>query len=176
MYKRSGGRYQESCIKCGVIFKTWKIRYFIIHNEGIIYKDENNNIKEYVTYDYDFRMKHGKQQTGSDKGLILETSHRKLTLEALTLFDYLQFVYYVKMGLKNSEYSTIHRYNSFAPVRQNCNIDFFVDGADYYREVALTILQARKEVFIAGWWVSPQFHLIRPVNEENQKYRLDRVI
>jgi phospholipase D1/2 len=70
------------------------------------------------------------------------------------------------MGLKNSEYSTIHRYNSFAPIRQNCGIDFFVDGADYYKEVALALLQARKEVFISGWWVSPQFYLIRPVTSE----------
>jgi phospholipase D1/2 len=31
-------------------------------------------------------------------------------------------------------------------------------------------------VFIAGWWVSPQFYLVRPINELNEKYRLDRVI
>jgi hypothetical protein len=78
-------------------------------------------------------MKHGKTQTGSEKGIILETSHRRLTLESLTLFDYLQFVYYIKQGLKRSEYSALHRYNSFAPIRQNCHIDFYVDGEDYYR-------------------------------------------
>jgi|JI61114C2RNA_FD_contig_51_2474250_length_1152_multi_1_in_0_out_0_2 hypothetical protein len=133
IYKRSGGRYQESCVKCGALFKNWKIRYFIIHSEGIIYKDEFNSVREYITYDYDFHMKHGKNQTGSEKGIILETSHRRLSLESLSHFDFLQFVFYVKQGLKRSEYSTLHRYNSFAPVRQNCQIEFYVDGEDYYR-------------------------------------------
>jgi|JI6StandDraft_1071083.scaffolds.fasta_scaffold13056_3 phospholipase D1/2 len=38
------------------------------------------------------------------------------------------------------------------------------------------MLEAKKEIFIAGWWVSPQFQMIRPLNEQNEKYRLDRII
>ena len=88
----------------------------------------------------------------------------------------MQFVLNVKQGIKNSEYTAGHRYNSFAPVRKNCEIEFFVDGEGYYKDLAMAMLGARKEIFIAGWWVSPQFYLVRPINEENEKYRLDRVI
>lgn len=38
------------------------------------------------------------------------------------------------------------------------------------------MLSAKKEIFIAGWWVSPQFQMIRPVNEQNEKYRLDKIL
>ena len=60
MLKQAGGRYKEACLKCGNIFGSWKVRYFILHNEGIIYKDESGNVKEYLSYDYDFKMTYGK--------------------------------------------------------------------------------------------------------------------
>ena len=36
--------------------------------------------------------------------------------------------------------------------------------------------KATHEIFIAGWWVSPEFHLVRPCTKFNEKYRLDRLL
>ena len=44
---------------------------------------------------------------------------------------------------------------SFAPWRTANEVDFFIDGADYYENVAYSIEMAKEEVFICGWWVSP---------------------
>ena len=55
-------------------------------------------------------------------------------------------------------------------------VDFFIDGADYYESLAHSIEMAREEVFICGWWVSPEFHLIRPCEGKNLDYRLDNLL
>ncbi len=48
-----------------------------------------------------------------------------------------------------------YRFNSFAPMRYNNKVEFFVDGADYFEALAYGIESAEEEVFICGWWVSP---------------------
>jgi phospholipase D1/2 len=48
-----------------------------------------------------------------------------------------------------------YRYNSFAPIRYNNEVDFFIDGAEYFEAVAYAIENSHESVFICGWWVSP---------------------
>lgn len=31
-------------------------------------------------------------------------------------------------------------------------------------------------MFITDWWLSPQLYLIRPVTEETEQYRLDKIL
>lgn len=131
--KKAGGRYQESCLKCGLIFSRWKKRYFTIYNEGIIYKDESNNIKQYLSYDYDFKMVYNKQnKSNSNLKITLMSSHRKLQLKALSLFEWIEFIYYVKIGFRSCEYVSVNRFGSFAPLREKCNIKYLVDGEEYF--------------------------------------------
>lgn len=120
------------------------MRYFILHNEGIIYKDEYNNVKEYLSYDYDFSMAYGKDETNDELGIVLTSTHRKLKLKALNIFDWLQFIYYVKIGFNSCEYANINRYGSFAPIRSKCCMKFYVDGENYFSDVAMSLLDAKK--------------------------------
>jgi phosphatidylserine/phosphatidylglycerophosphate/cardiolipin synthase-like enzyme len=66
--------------------------------------------------------------------------HRKLSLKAGDERTFFEFVYsldkYLKLYQKNQKE---YRFNSFAPVRENNHVEFFVDGAEYFREVALAI-------------------------------------
>jgi phospholipase D1/2 len=55
----------------------------------------------------------------------------------------------------NSDYAKINRYDSFAPSRQNCQAQFYADGADYFRDMAEALLTAQNEVLITDWWLSP---------------------
>ena len=61
--------------------------------------------------------------------------------------------------------------------RENNACRFFVDGQDYYESVYTSLLKAKKEIFITGWWISPELYLRRPVSDTlNQESRLDRVL
>lgn len=79
-----------------------------------------------------------------------------MTLNASSLNEYFLFAFFLEQTLnayKKEQKS--YRFNSFAPIRYHNEVDFFVDGADYFENVALSIEQAQEEVFICGWWVSP---------------------
>lgn len=52
--------------------------------------------------------------------------------------------------------------HSFAPIRNNITASWFVDGASYMSAVADTIENAKEEVFITDWWLSPEIYLKRP--------------
>lgn len=64
MLKKPGGRFSEYCSTCTSKIGIWKPRYFIVHNQGIIYKDNFNNAREYIIYDFDFKIVYGKKETG----------------------------------------------------------------------------------------------------------------
>ena len=55
-------------------------------------------------------------------------------------------------------------------------MEFYIDGENYFKELAKAIEEAKHELFICGWWISPEFQLIRPCNKENKKYRLDHLL
>jgi phospholipase D1/2 len=56
-------------------------------------------------------------------------------------------------------------YDSFANERSLCNAKWFVDAHDYFSHLYDNILQAKESIFIAGWWVSPELYLKRPVKK-----------
>ncbi|KAG2210594.1 hypothetical protein INT47_002536 [Mucor saturninus] len=68
-----------------------------------------------------------------------------------------------------------HRFGSFAPVRHNAKVKWFVDAENHYNAVAEAILSAKVEIYIADWWLSPELYLRRPP-EENEDFRLDRLL
>ncbi|KAN0049979.1 hypothetical protein ACTA71_003077 [Dictyostelium dimigraforme] len=69
------------------------------------------------------------------------------------------------------------RFQSFSKVRTNIGVEWFINGASYYNELAETIRRAKHEIFITGWWVSPYVYLQRDSGVENmEKSRLDRIL
>ncbi|RCH87877.1 Phospholipase D1, partial [Rhizopus azygosporus] len=68
-----------------------------------------------------------------------------------------------------------HRFASFAPIRHNAKVKWFVDAENHFNAVAEAILSAKVEIYIADWWLSPELYLRRPP-EENEDFRLDRLL
>ena len=64
------------------------------------------------------------------------------------------------LSLKNN-------YDSFASDRALCNAKWFVDASEYFSHLHDNLLLAKESIFIAGWWVSPELYLIRPVKKED---------
>ena len=68
-----------------------------------------------------------------------------------------------------------HRFNSFAPIRENCQLDWLIDGKDYYSVLVRALQSAKDEIFIHAWWLSPEVHLLRP-SSLHPNFRLDRLL
>ncbi|EGR27867.1 phospholipase d1, putative [Ichthyophthirius multifiliis] len=71
----------------------------------------------------------------------------------------------ISFSLKNSPYTSIHKYDSFAPLRENASCLFFADGENYFEKLYEKINQSQQSIFITDWWLSPQLYLIRPVEK-----------
>ena len=178
--KRTGGRYRESLFQvyCGVFCRRWLRRWFIINNEGILYIIDSNStrVREMLLFDQSFKIEYGRKATGTKVGITLITPTRKLNLQAYNLFQALDWILAINEAKNECPYISVNRFMSFAPLREpKAHCKWYVDGENYFSDVCDDLLQAKKEVFIADWWLSPEFHLKRPFSTDT-KYRLDMVL
>uniref|UniRef100_A0AC34GX80 Phospholipase n=1 Tax=Panagrolaimus sp. ES5 TaxID=591445 RepID=A0AC34GX80_9BILA len=68
------------------------------------------------------------------------------------------------------------RFKSTYPVRNEENFcQTFVDGCDYWSRVADMMEQAREEIYIGHWWLSPESYLKKPIHH-GSKWRLDHIL
>lgn len=68
-----------------------------------------------------------------------------------------------------------NRFDSFAPPRDLNKSKVFINSENYYSSLFEAFSSAEHEIFIRGWWLSPNTHLKRPV-EEYPESRLDNVL
>ncbi|KAI9267423.1 hypothetical protein BY458DRAFT_533912 [Sporodiniella umbellata] len=64
-----------------------------------------------------------------------------------------------------------HRYDSFAAVRHEAEVKFFVDGQNYCWAVSEAIENATESIYIEDWWL----HLRRPPSKYPE-YRIDTLL
>ena len=50
-----------------------------------------------------------------------------------------------------------------------------MDGADYMSAVADALENAKEEIFIADWWLSPEIYMKRPISNGDY-WRLDKIL
>ncbi|KAJ1794940.1 hypothetical protein LPJ59_004436, partial [Coemansia sp. RSA 2399] len=78
--------------------------------------------------------------------------------------------------MKNSSaWAEPHRFSSFAPIRKDSRVIWFVDGDDYFYAVSEALENATDCIYIMDWWLSPELHLRRPY-ALNEEYRIDRLL
>ena len=107
--------------------------------------------------------------------LRLENSERKLRLLARNERQLHQFEDSIRFMVTNTPWSKPNRFDSFAPVRQNCFAQWLVDARDHMWVVSRAINQAKDVIYIHDWWLSPELYMRRPA-AISQKWRLDRLL
>lgn len=105
----------------------------------------------------------------------IDTSSRKLSVVASNKLGMMILLKNLHASLANSPYVKINRYNSFSPLRSKNFVNCFINGESYFRELLHDLDNAKFEVFIRGWWVSPELYLRRPI-ESYPETRLDKVL
>ncbi|PLB46136.1 putative phospholipase PldA [Aspergillus steynii IBT 23096] len=76
---------------------------------------------------------------------------------------------------KRSAVAESHRFGSFAPIRENNRVKWYVDALDYLWAVSIALEQAKEVIYIEDWWLSPELFLRRPPFL-TQEWRLDQVL
>ncbi|KAI8636293.1 hypothetical protein BD408DRAFT_377142 [Parasitella parasitica] len=86
-----------------------------------------------------------------------------------------QFETCIRAMAENSVWCQKNRFKSFAPVRDNTSVSWFVDGRDYFWDVSVALENAKESIYIHDWWLSPELFLRRPA-AANLEWRLDRLL
>lgn len=107
--------------------------------------------------------------------IVLENNERKLVIIPKSRREQKLWLLSLNEMLRSNVWAEKHRFGSFAPVRQNCFAQWFVDARDYYWAVSSAIEMAKDVIFIHDWWLSPELYLRRPANG-NQQFRIDRLL
>ncbi|RIA88728.1 hypothetical protein C1645_725752 [Glomus cerebriforme] len=104
----------------------------------------------------------------------IENSSRRIELkgDSRKLNEFLESIERV---MQSSPWVKQHRFDSYAPIRENSKVKWYIDGKDYFFAVSEAILAAKSEIYIEDWWLSPELYLRRPPSE-NEEFRLDRLL
>lgn len=107
--------------------------------------------------------------------MTLENGERKLSVMSRSGKQLKNWYLSICEMSSNTEWSSHHRFDSFAPVRDNCFAQWFVDARDYMWAASSAIEMAKDVIYIPDWWLSPELYMRRPA-EGNQEWRLDRML
>ncbi|CAK4622001.1 unnamed protein product [Aphanomyces euteiches] len=81
--------------------------------------------------------------------------------------------------VSESEYTSLHKHNSFAPMRPaigpNNAVNYaqhLVDGEETFGLMCRHLRLATDQIFITGWWITPDYPLVRTSHEERLQSEL----
>lgn len=178
-YKReTRGSCRASRLCCDIAKLCYGKRWICVKDTYIVYLNPayNNAVGYVVLIDSDFQCKL-KTRWGAYFGLEIKNQQRKLFIRFGS--NHIQDEWFRKI----SAMLTIHPaksfidqspYDSFAPPRSRQLCRWFLNASDYMRTVMNGLNNAKHEIFITDWWLTPELFLIRPTDD--LKYRLDKIL
>lgn len=93
----------------------------------------------------------------------LRNGTRSLILKFETCFERETWLGLISSKIKEYQHNIKNTYDSFANEKYLCNAKWFVDAEDYFEDLFYKLTDAKESIYIAGWWVSPELYLKRPV-------------
>ena len=119
-----------------------------------------------MLFDAKFKLEFGLRAVGSTKDMVISNSAYVLHVQARHRDDALKWANVLRQSVEASEWSQNYRDESFAVPRVFKQVatraQWFVDGEDTYTAMFAAIRAAKKDIFIAGWWICPHTYLLRP--------------
>eukprot|EP00069_Balaena_mysticetus_P014241 bmy_08648T0 len=173
--KRSGG-HRVPGLTCGrdQVCYRWSKRWLVVKDSFLLYMCLKTGAITFVQlFDPGFKVQVGKRSTEARYGVRIDTSHRSLILKCSSYRQarwWAQEITELAQG-PGRDFVQLHRHESYAPPRPGTLARWFVNGAGYFAAAADAILRAQEEIFITGWWLSPEIYLKRPAHSDD--WRLD---
>jgi len=176
LYKHSQGRENDGAIKKCVksCFALWQKRWFCLGYNNTWYywtpHDEPGDLKDNVPMDLSSSML-VREVTKKYVIIDLNLSRREFSLKVKDLSRGLVFIDNILKAFCKSNYTKVHEFRSFAPRRLNNDCQFYFRGNKYFEEVYNLIENAKYEVMICGWMISPEMPLKRVIGNPQETNR-----
>ena len=173
VWKRTGGRRanEERTCNCSKYFRRYQRRWLLIRDTTIGYMTSNTSeiLHESLLFKGKFLVKAGISDTGHIDGITILTSQRVLTFRTGSEVLMLEWQKAIVTAYQASEWNQAENpYASSFPVRRENQVQWYVDGEDYFKAVYEGLVQAQREVCITDWWLSPEMYLMRSPLEHPQ--------
>ncbi|KAI7906284.1 uncharacterized protein BX663DRAFT_577093 [Cokeromyces recurvatus] len=178
-----------------------KPKWFIVRESYIVCVDDPSESKIYdvFLFDQNFDIHRlilfGKHHKGKFSSTLVNASHwasKKSTLCLTNIHGVYhlrtkneqqarQFEKSIQSVSQNSIWCKPNRFDSFAPIRHNIPLTWYVDGRDYLWDISVALENAKECIYIHDWWLSPELvsnfptFLRRPA-AQNHEWRLDRIL
>ncbi|ORY05424.1 phospholipase D/nuclease [Basidiobolus meristosporus CBS 931.73] len=163
----------------GVRPSRWRSDWIAIRDSCVIFCNSisDSSPKDILLCNKDFTIEHSADSKNPlrRRTITIGNKFRRIDLRASSEAHVHEWIKNLEQIQRNSLWVQRNRFDSFAPVRDNVNARWFVDGADYFYELSEALLNAKHTIYIGDWWLSPEMYLRRPP-KENQEFRLDRLL
>ncbi|KAM6977321.1 phospholipase D1 [Aplochiton taeniatus] len=178
--KRSGGHRIPGLNCCGhsKMCYRWSKRWLVVKDSFLLYmKPDSGAISFVLLVDKEFSIKMDSKDTETKHGLRIDSLSRALVLKCSSYRQARWWGQAIEdfIRMKGSDFLTDHRFGSFAKEEVNIPAKWYVNGKTYMEDVADALEEAKEEIFITDWWLSPEIFLKRPVVEGN-RWRLDCIL
>lgn len=178
--KRSGGHRIPglNCCGHGRACYRWSRRWLIVKDSFLLYmKPDSGAIAFVLLVDKEFRIKVGKKETETKYGLRIDNLSRTLILKCNSYRHARWWAGAIEEFIQKhgTNFLKDHRFGSYAAVQENTLAKWYVNSKGYFEDVANAMEEAKEEIFITDWWLSPEIFLKRPVVEGN-RWRLDCIL
>lgn len=168
--KRTGGRLgnEARICNCSRYFHRFQRRWLLLRDSSLSYLMMRGDraLLETLPLKGKLRILTGREDTGYEDGIRVEASQRWLLFRAGSAVEMRDWQAAITQAYSQSLWGDqTNPYQSSFPIRTDCQAQFYVDGEDYFRALYSALIQARREVFVADFWFSPEMYLLRPPDQ-----------
>ncbi|XP_039993014.1 phospholipase D1a isoform X2 [Xiphias gladius] len=180
IYKRSGGHRIPGLNCCGQsqACYRWSKRWLVVKDSCLLYmKPDSGAISFVLLVDKEFCIKMDSKDTETKHGVRIDSLSRTLVFKCSSYRHARWWGQSIESFVRNHGKAFLrdHRFGSFAKEQENIPAKWYVNGKTYMEDVADALEEAKEEIFITDWWLSPEIFLKRPVVEGN-RWRLDCIL
>ncbi|XP_036993371.2 phospholipase D1 isoform X2 [Artibeus jamaicensis] len=178
--KRSGGHRIPglNCCGHGRACYRWSRRWLIVKDSFLLYmKPDSGAVAFVLLVDKEFQIKVGRKETETKYGLRIDNLSRTLILKCNSYRHARWWAGAIEEFVRKhgTNFLKDHRFGSYAAVQEDTLAKWYVNAKGYFEDVANAMEEAKEEIFITDWWLSPEIFLKRPVVEGN-RWRLDCIL
>ncbi|KAL3266697.1 hypothetical protein HHI36_010859 [Cryptolaemus montrouzieri] len=165
-------------LKNDILCARWSERWFFVKDTYFGYiNPKDGRVNAVILFDQGFEVASGMYSVGLHTGFQILTLSRQIAFKCWTKRKCKEWIEALKemAGTTGREFIMTNRNSSFAPVRKGIIASWFVDGKTYMSAVADALDNAKEEIFITDWWLSPEIYLKRPAIDGHY-WRLDTLL
>nr|XP_009299966.1 phospholipase D2 isoform X2 [Danio rerio] len=175
--KRSGGHRIQglNCIGHHQFCFRWSRRWLVVKDSFLLYMSRDPGIVSFVLlFDPELKVLVGRVYTDIQHGICIENFDRKLVIKCSSYRQAQWWSHEIRSLSERCDFYKLHRFEGFAPPRPDTLTKWYVNGHGYFSDLADALEQAKEEIFITDWWLSPEVFLKRPAT--GTYWRLDKIL